>query len=392
MKNYRIYAVLLGLLFTVFILIEYYRPQPIDWNQTFSNKDKIPYGTYVLFNLLPDLFKNQPVKTSRLPVASQLESNNYPVSNYVFVNNAFEIDSLDLQALLTYVKNGNQVFISAREYTALLEDTLHFTTHQSFAQKPDSVQLSFTHSTLQKAKPLNFANAIGNTYFELKKKFKGKMVGKNSADKPNFIWVPYGQGAFLLNSVPQAFCNYHVLSVRQSKYATLALSHLPVQPVLWDEYQKQGRAEDDAVFRVLLAHEALKYAYYLTLFGLLLFVVFEGKRTQRIIPILEKPRNTTLEFVQVVGNLYFNYKNHRIIADKKINYFLEYLRRHYHEPTSDINEEFIVKIAAKSGVPLPEVTSLLEDISGLTATSKITEQQLWHLNNQLENFYRQAGG
>src|SRR5690606_28020185 len=130
------------------------------------------------------------------------------------------------------------------------------------------------------------------------------------------------KGSFYLSSVPGAFTNYYVLKPRQNRYAAQALSHLPVAPVWWDEYQKQGPVGDSSVFRVLLCHDALTWAYYIALGALFLFVVFESKRTQRIIPVLEKPRNTTLEFVKVIGNLYYNHRDHRAIAEKKVNYFL----------------------------------------------------------------------
>jgi hypothetical protein len=166
---------------------------------------------------------------------------------------------------------------------------------------------------------------------------------------------------------------------------------LPVAPVWWDEYQKQGREEADSVFRVLLEHEALRWAYYIALAGLVLFVFFEGKRTQRIIPVLESPRNTTLEFVQVVGNLYFNFQDHKIIAEKKIHYFMEYLRQHFYAASPELDAPFRELVAAKTGLALEEITLLCCLIGDIRAATKISEKQLIALNRQLEDFYRQAG-
>lgn len=52
------------------------------------------------------------------------------------------------------------------------------------------------------------------------------------------------------------------------------------------------------------------------------------------------PKNTTLEFVKTVGNLFYRTQNHKNIAHKKITYFLNYLRTHYRLDTSHFNEEF----------------------------------------------------
>ncbi|KAA3439940.1 DUF4350 domain-containing protein [Rufibacter hautae] len=395
MKNYRLYALGLGLLFTVFVVVEYYRPKPIDWKQTFSNKDKIPYGAYVLFELLPDLFPDQPVTSVRLPVVNQVEENNTlredsttaPV-NYLFVNGTTQVDKLDLKTLLQFVAQGSNVFISSHHFSRQLQDTLGF--KLEFAPKQDSLGLVFTHPQLLKNKPVRYAWEKVNRTITVDSNHKATVLGKNTAGGANFVQIRYGKGSFFLSSVPLAFTNYHVIHPVQGKYAALALSHLPVRPVWWDEYQKQGAVGDSSVFRVLLSHEALAWAYYLALGSLLLFVLFESKRTQRIIPVVEKPRNTTLEFVRVIGNLYFNYRDHKVIAEKKINYFLEYLRLHYFESTRDLDQELQTRIAHKSGIPASEVSELFRLIHYVRTTHTLEEQNLWQLNKQLESFYRQA--
>ncbi|ALI98593.1 DUF4350 domain-containing protein [Rufibacter tibetensis] len=398
MRGYRLYALVLGVLFAVFVAVEYYRPKPIDWKQTFSNKDKIPYGTFVLFELLPDLFPDQPVASVRLPVVNQIEegnalakNNSAPLVNYVFVNGATDVSKLDLQALLQFVARGNNVFLSSHTFSRPLQDTLGFKTDfTKKGLKQDSLGLVFTHPQLQQLKPVLYEREKASRIITIDSKRKAKVLGKNSVGDTTFVQISYGKGSFYLSSVPLAFTNYHVIDPAQTRYATQALSHLPVRPVWWDEYQKQGAVGSKSVFRVLLSHEPLAWAYYVTLGGLLLFVLFESKRTQRIIPIMEKPKNTTLEFVRVMGNLYYNHRNHRVIAEKKINYFLEYLRLHYFENTNVVNEELEERIFAKSGVALADVTELFRLIQHVNMVDRLEEQHLWNLNKQLESFYRQA--
>lgn len=60
------------LLFVAYVALEYNRPKPIDWSPTLVNKDRIPYGTYVLYDQLPRLLGTDSVATSRLPIYNQL--------------------------------------------------------------------------------------------------------------------------------------------------------------------------------------------------------------------------------------------------------------------------------------------------------------------------------
>ncbi len=71
-STFRWYLVGLLALFGAYVALEYYRPKPIDWRPTLINKDKIPYGTYVLYDQLPRLLGTDSVETSRLPIYNQL--------------------------------------------------------------------------------------------------------------------------------------------------------------------------------------------------------------------------------------------------------------------------------------------------------------------------------
>ncbi|WP_066832500.1 DUF4350 domain-containing protein [Rufibacter ruber] len=396
MSGMKKWALVLALLFTVFVVVEYYRPKPVEWAQTYVNKDKIPYGTYVLYQLLPDLFPSHAVEQVRLPILNQLE--NYWAAeedsaagtvNYLFVNASFQADSLDLDALLGFVEAGNNVFIGSH-YFGKLQDTLHFKVEAFSAQKKDSLGLVFTHPQFKDIPPVLYDWEKVDGVLELGSAAQATVLGKNTEGGVNYVQMPFGKGNFFLSTVPLAFTNYHVITNRQNRYAAMALSHLPDQTVWWDEYQKQGPEGESSIFRVLLSHDALAWAYYVALGGLLVFVFFESKRTQRIIPVWEKPRNTTLEFVRVVGNLYFNHGDHKVIAEKKVNYFLEYLRLHYHESTSVLDAEFQERISHKSGVDAQEVSKLFYIIQDVRTYETVQEVTLWQLNQKLENFYRQA--
>jgi hypothetical protein len=415
MSDQKKYGILLALLFTILVLVEYFTPKPINWERTFSNKDKIPYGTYLLYELLPDIFPDQDIDAVRQPIANQLENLREDKSNYVFINENFEIDSLDREALLDYVKRGNNVLIAAENYSSLLENTLGFTIELSKHNNSDSLSLYFANSVSGPVKKFKYPFKSAQFYFEpkadtsliqsmieekaIEKPQKSKLafgdniqiLGRNSQSEPVFLKIQKGKGAFYLSSTPLVFCNYHTVLTHQNQYAAIAFSHLPVKPVLWDEYQKQGRTGNQSVLRVLMSHEPLSWAYYIALGSMVLFVIFESKRRQRIIPILEKPRNTTLDFVQVVGNLYFNYRNHRLIAEKKINYFFEFLRLHYFEQSNAPDVEFSERVAAKSGMDEVKTAALFAQIRDIRNATSISEQDLNKLNKYLEEFYRIAG-
>jgi hypothetical protein len=51
------YYVVIVLILTITVIYEAVKPKPIDWSFTLESEDKIPYGTYILYNTLADIFQ-----------------------------------------------------------------------------------------------------------------------------------------------------------------------------------------------------------------------------------------------------------------------------------------------------------------------------------------------
>jgi hypothetical protein len=392
LKTYRFYLVFLLGLFVCYVLLEYYRPKPIDWNESYSSRDKIPYGTRLFFELLPTVFPGQSIRPTRLPIYNTLTDNELPKrSTYIFINKTFKLDRSDLKELLQYVQSGNTAFVAATRFSPLLLDTLHLKVESpldSAFQVELTGTINFTNPQLRAQIPYVLKRSRAERYFTVDSANQSKVVGLgiSSQDSTNFVKIPFGKGFFYLHTEPAVFCNYTLVS--EHDYAFKAISYLPVSPVYWDEYQKQGREGERSIFRVIFSKPPLQWAYWAALVGILMYVFFEGKRRQRIIPVLEKPQNTSLEFVETIGRLYFEQQNHRNIADKKIAHFLSFVRQRYLLPTQDLNADFVYLLSKKSGFSTKELTELVTLIEQTRQTVGLTEGQLIELSQKIEDFYR----
>ncbi|MBC8111988.1 MAG: DUF4350 domain-containing protein, partial [Verrucomicrobia bacterium] len=121
--------------------------------------------------------------------------------------------------------------------------------------------------------------------------------------------------------------------------------------------------------------------------AVLIFIIFEAKRKQRIIPVVQPLANTTLEFTETVGSVYFQYKDHKNIADKKITYFLEYLRSKFFVKTTDLNASLLETLAMKSGVSQLQIDAIFKKINFIRKQEVITEADLIEINKMIEEFY-----
>src|SRR5690606_25348313 len=160
----------------------------------------------------------------------------------------------------------------------------------------------------------------------------------------NYIKVNYGKGTFLLHNLPEAFSNYYLLKGNEN-YAASVLSYIDADKVYWDEHLKSGRKIVTSPMRFVLDQASLIWAYYVLIAGLFIFVIFKGKREQRIVEIIKPLENTSVEFTKTIGDLYFQHKDYSNIIAKKITYFLETIRTKYYLNTNEIDAAFLKKMA-----------------------------------------------
>ena len=139
--------------------------------------------------------------------------------------------------------------------------------------------------------------------------------------------------------------------------------------------------------RYILKQPALKWAWFMALISLLFFMVFNAKRKQRIVKVIKPLENTTVAFTKTIGNLYYETKDHDNLIDKKITYFLEYIRRVYYLDTQLLDQKFIKFLSLKSGTDKVETKRLIDLITYLRAKRECTENDLLRLNKAIEEFY-----
>ena len=373
----------------ILTIIKIVEPEEVDWTKSFAKKDKIPYGGYIIYDIVPDLFPDYEVVLKELPIYNILKDKYYYGTNYVFINTYFSPDRLDTEYLLDYVATGNNVFIATFGIYGPLSDSLRIKTFDEFFSE-DSVNINFSLAELKSENGYSYFKGNFENYFSEFDTTLVQILGRNQNNNANFIRIRYGNGNFFLNTVPLAFTNYHLLNSDNNEYVYKALSHLPLQKTFWDDYYKDGNKYTASALQYILSQRSLKWAYYIILVSVVLFIFFYGRRRQRIIPVIPPLTNTTVEFVETVGNLSYQQKDFKNIAEKKISYFLDHIRNKYFIKTNSFDQETIQKIADKSSLSVGKIKSILREIEEINHSQKITEEDLVNINYQIEKFYERT--
>jgi len=377
----------------LYMLAEYNRPRIIDWSQTFSNRDKIPYGTFVLYKELPALFSGIKATELRVPVYDHVNNNENEKELYLLIGRRIETSRADEEELYKYVEKGNTVFISSSDFSESFEKKFNIKTSRfaDYFNDKDSANINFSNPALKAEKDFSLEKNTLDAHFTDIDTAKASILGVNSYKNINFIRIKIGEGFLYLHTVPVAFTNYFLLKDNNTEYISKLFSYLHAKPsaLFWDEYYKLGRTGSRTPLRVLLTKPALKWAWYTALTGMLIFVIFYAKRRQRIIPVIKPPTNDSKEFVETVSRVYLNQKHHKNIAEKKITFWLDFIRVRFNISTQQLTDEFCIQLAHKSGTSKEAVEKITNNILRIRSSSSISATDLIIINQQIDHFYKQ---
>ena len=396
-----------GLLLTalVLLIVSHKQQRHFDGRITLNPLHKIPYGAYAAYQLMQQQFPKARLSINRAaPLEWKLPTDDTAKQVLFILINYFNPSDDELNTLTSFAQRGNTVFISAlqmsekaQQFFKVKEEDMY--SPYSLVQNNEGVNIadSFTvrlDSTVFTS-PYRFSYpgvAYNNRFTTYDSTFT-YALGYNRKGSDNLVAIRTMKGTFFLHSAPITFTNFFLLSETNHVYFEHLMSLLPADTkyVLWDEYfmyRKQAGGDDDnSILHVLLKYENFRWAFWLSLIALAVYLLTEVKRRQRLVPAHAKPANDTLAFVSTIGKLYYEKGDHRNLAEKLSIYFLDFVRNKYKISTTEINAGFAKALSLKSNVPLDEITAITDKLIEIKLSDAISQQQLIDYHKQLEYFY-----
>jgi hypothetical protein len=389
----KIYLAFFVVLILGVFLFELNKPKQIDWSYSFNHEHKKPWGMFVLNEELKNIFPYSTIEpVDKTPYENYTLYYRYALSNYIFINYNIRFDEQSFDRMLQYVNVGNTIFISAVNIDPKLLDTLGLEMSSNY-HRADTLpgRFSLSNSNFPKS---NFVYNYGLNNRHFSKLSDSTLVlghrHSNDEKHPNYVKVPFGDGAFLLNSQPFAFTNYYMLKDQNADYVAQVFSYIDDNPIFWDRKYKVETNSSNSTLAYIASNPALKWAWRLMWLGLLIFVIFTAKRRQRAIPVIEPQKNTSLAFAKTIGSLYYQQGNPKDIVSIKIQFFLEDIRKKYMLETHQLDQKFINKLSQKTGLNKDEISGLINYIIQINQAEQIEETSLIELNKMLEQFYIKA--
>jgi hypothetical protein len=387
------YIIILISLFVLYVGAEIFRPKPIDWSISFSKDSKAPFGCYILRQKLPELISQITVSENISDLYRSLDTSQVNHTSLCIITEHIAPDITDLETLLSYVENGNYAFISAQNFDGLFGEALNLKSTYSISQSIDAVsklKLQIENPNIPEPRTFSF-NKISPYYFTCIDTVNTTILETDSSGRVTFVKTKYGDGYFFLHANPLVLTNFHIL-YSSPEYPQQTLAYLANRPLIWDEYYKPARANKsgESPLRYVLSQESLRYAYLLFVITWIIFVVFVGKRKQRIIAIYKKPKNQSLEFIETVSQLYYNQGNHSDLINKKIVHFADYVHTVFYLKFQPGDTAFREDFAAKANISINRVNKLFDTLLKLQQSKVVSDLQLISFITEIDEFQYQS--
>ena len=390
-----------------------------NWKMDFEEESKEPYGTLVIKEIIEKAVVTDSFLVLDKKIGENLPENFEGTSSYIFIGEALLLDSSDVERLLDFVSNGNTAFISSMTIPDLLMDEVYYPSCDTLYWEDyivyydTAVITNFVHPDLQVTQNFSFPyvrnNRIFNTYWQqlpphifCKVEKYPTIISQSPDSIVDMALFPYGNGAFYLQTSPIAFTNFYQTKKHGQVYTEKVFSHLQKETIYWDEFSNVpaaiGRnknwanndplAPKDGPLDYILSQPPLAWAWYLLLALGLLYLLFRAKRRQRMIPVLEQNRNTSLEFISTIGRLHFTGKNHRRIALQQMDLLEGFIRTKYKLSAQEKTTDFIKKLSISSEIEEAVLQKMFLLQTNIKSSNFTTDKTLIQLHQLTDYFYK----
>ena len=336
MSNRSKFIIAILVMLVVVLIIEYRMPRHFVWQPTYSHADAQPFGCMVFDSVMQASMPNG-YSVDRRGLQQMKRDSMFTSPKSILIITSEGMPYTDCLFVLQLAAEGHTVMVASLEVYAW-GDTLGFDTEWNSTfrlndvagKKPSKDTLIWTEDGIYARYPLSlqvYPQMVERTILP-SDSIPSQVLMTYQESQAVAVAYPIDKGELILVSAPLLMTNYMMVSGDGWAMQGRLMDRLKPHPVIRTEAYMSATAQAESTpFYVFLREPPLRWALYLTLLTILLFCIFTARRRQRVIPVVEKPQNHNLEFVRLIGTLYWqDHWNPGLLA-KKLSYTTEEIRR-----------------------------------------------------------------
>lgn len=308
----------LAVLTVVLFALQYRMPRRFSWEPSFAGASHQPFGCYVFDTVLATSMPHGYQAVRLTPW--QLHRDSMGCRSLIALSSHVS----DYQSeLLKMAGEGWRILLLTDESSGLLdslrldlEDLPPFSYEQVVSRERIRGRINWTGDDgyAPRKKDYSLVPELVSATLKQQEGSVGRILalfssGSGEESQPVVVQCPVGKGQIIVCSAPLLFTNYGVLNDECRPVVMRVLNRLKGLPVVRIDDSKARKGEtarnEQTPLVVFLERPPLRLAIYLSVLTLGLFLVFTARRRQRAIPVVEPPKNQNMEFVKLIGTIYY---------------------------------------------------------------------------------------
>lgn len=407
-RNIWVFVALLSAgLLLLFILMGNSKRQ-FDWDESFEFQSSQPYGYSFLRDFLNTRYSKDSVE---LFYNSYSELPDQPNVSLIITGSSYQPDSIESEILANWVASGHDVLLLQKTIPNSMSEAI-WDTNECAGIKylnagyyyNEKVSATHFHKELQSKRAAIFDHRVADSLINYDFGcFDSSLFCPTSPLIPlaaidiayvNFAALKHGNGNYYFHISPIMFSNYELTNIERFKYIEGVFSYLKGSKILVDQghyypsYQNQSDYIPSTPFSFILSHRALRFAFYTLVAMALIYLLTGMRRKQRIIPVIEPPVNSSLQFLQATGRIYFLRRDHAGLLRLQVKFLLQFIRNRYHIHAKNLGEINIGELSERSGISKPDLEELFLDHQRLHLYVELSDKDIIGFYKLLNHFYK----
>ncbi len=417
-------VVALVALVVVFFIIQLRMPKKWDWTPTYSPADSNPFGCLLMDSVLRGSLPRGYYKVEKTTLP-QLDHSRDSLCNVLWVTETAAMNGFSWLAIMRMMKRGQRVMIVAKEIKTVTNDTVNddyqwgmtirggdrFTVADVLRLRREHDEMdsiAWTDSVGRASRKYRVLRPMTNNVIDLAEGSEGSKwrpvitsYGYKVAERDNsYLYAVrrrFGRGEMIVVAMPLMFTNYGMIEGETNEVVFRLLSELSGRPIVRIS-EKEPAQDDDQVessfFRVVFKDKVLWWPFYTAVALLVLFFVFTARRRQRPIPVVRPPVNHTLEFVRLIGTLFYQRHDRRGLLRCKWELFANAVRQQTGVDVQALDDDDRVfqTLSDRSGMSYEDVARMIKRLRWLALNNNdLTSGELLRAVNAMNELAGRLG-
>ncbi len=380
-----------------------------NWNRQYQLTDKDPLGLY-LFTSLASAHLKKGKEVRVIGGWDQLRTTIEQTpgeQTYAFVGNNFGLENNEIDSIIADIEQGSTLFMS---FDDLMENVYpRLFNDYEFQLEYDEAINVFTGKKKYPMISLFENDTVARDWWAFGElEFDEEYQSLSSfMELPNFVKVPRGKGWMYLHATPNLFFNYQIKRKPGYEYTEFVLNQLPRNQDICmlelgrladntNDYDTDGMdrsdgKEDNSYLRIVFENRGLLSALLLSIAALIVFVIFQTRRTRPVVPYLPPKKDMTMAFAETITSIYFAKRNPYAILQVQRKNFYDTVHKFFFVDLYRKEDDRPIQILAeKSNTSKEEIVALINAYETKQA-SAVTEYHIAEIAKKQQKFYRESG-